>query len=117
MTMGERIGSLRDYDLNHPPHYWKLVGENHVPVPCESVEEWGKFFEGAKRHVADFQTENLRVSTVFLGLDHNFSGTGLPVLFETMVFGGPRDQEQRRYCTWEEAQAGHDEIVKSLGAL
>lgn len=47
-----------------------------------------------------------RISTVFLGLDHSWNG-GPPVVFETMVFGGPLDEEQDRYCTRAEAEAGH----------
>jgi hypothetical protein len=48
---------------------------------------------------------------VFLGIDHNFFGDGPPILFETMVFGGPMDQDQRRYSTWDEAEFGHAAIV------
>lgn len=48
------------------------------------------------------------VSTVFLGINHNFLGEGRPILFETMVFGGEHDQEQERYCTEQEALAGHE---------
>ena len=39
------------------------------------------------------------VSTVYLGLDHNYSGIGPPVLWETMVFfdgGGDDDQSCQR---------------------
>jgi hypothetical protein len=53
------------------------------------------------------------VSTVFLGLDHNFGG-GQPVLFETMVFGGEHDGYQSRACTYEEALAMHDRVVAML---
>lgn len=55
-----------------------------------------------------------QVSTVFLGLDHRFSENGLPVLFETMIFGGPHDQFQHRWLTWHEATMFHDIIVKAL---
>jgi hypothetical protein len=54
--------------------------------------------------------DDVRVSTVFLGLDHSF-GTGPPLLFETMVFGGPMDQEQGRCTTWEEAESLHATMV------
>lgn len=53
----------------------------------------------------------LRVSTVFLGLDHNFTGKGPPILFETMVFGGTLEEMGQRYHTEEEALKGHLEIV------
>jgi hypothetical protein len=56
-------------------------------------------------------TGEVVVSTVFLGLDHNFSMVGPPLLFETMVFGGPLNGECRRYATWVEAEAGHREVV------
>jgi hypothetical protein len=50
------------------------------------------------------------VSTVFLALDHSF-GDGPPVLWETMVFGGPADMDQQRYTSREAAEAGHVEAV------
>jgi hypothetical protein len=33
-----------------------------------------------------------------------------------MVFGGPLDQEQDRYSTWEDAEAGHAEMEKKVRA-
>lgn len=53
------------------------------------------------------------VSTVFLGLDHQY-GDGPPLLFETMVFGGPLDHEMNRYSTWNEAEKGHQEMVERV---
>lgn len=47
------------------------------------------------------------VSTVWLGLDHNFLPGGIPVIFETMIFGGPLDQWQDRYHDEAEALEGH----------
>ena len=40
-------------------------------------------------------------STVFLGLDHQLTEDGPPLLFETMVFGGPLSGETDRCSTWE----------------
>lgn len=57
----------------------------------------------------------LRVSTVFLGLDHNW-GAGEPLLFETMVFLAEQGTETRhhvhRYSTWGDAEAGHAVVVR-----
>lgn len=50
------------------------------------------------------------VSTVFLVLDHNYVG-GVPVLWESMAFGGPLDMDQRRYGSREAAVEGHAEMV------
>lgn len=57
--------------------------------------------------------EMIRVSTVFLMLDHSFMG-GPPVLWETMVFGGPSDGEQWRYAHRRAAKAGHRDVVRFL---
>ncbi|MDP2654913.1 MAG: hypothetical protein Q8Q08_12905 [Candidatus Omnitrophota bacterium] len=50
----------------------------------------------------------LRVSTVWLGIDHGY-GHGRPLIFETMVFPGKsfRDMDMMRYATEAEALAGH----------
>lgn len=57
----------------------------------------------------EFIASTILVSTVFLGLNMRF-GPGLPLLFETMVFNGPLQDEMARYSTWQEAEAGHDEF-------
>ena len=58
----------------------------------------------------------VEVSTVFLAIDHNFSGKGSPLLFETMIFGSTffrnSNEYQIRYSTWDEAKAGHERAVK-----
>lgn len=59
------------------------------------------------------------VSTVWLGLDHSFSGVGPPLIFETMVFGPARDEKGRReqsldmarWSTLDEALHGHEQMV------
>ena len=77
---------------------------------------WAHWFETAERHVALTKiSEKVTVSTVFLGLDHAW-GQGPPMLFETMIFGGPYDQEQDRYSTWEKAQEGHERMVQKAQA-
>jgi hypothetical protein len=76
--------------------------------------EW---FETADRHVAQDQIGDVRVSTVFLGIDHSWIlEEHVPILFETMVFGGALDQEQRRYATWTEAEEGHREMAEAVMA-
>lgn len=50
------------------------------------------------------------VSTVFLGLDHNW-WKGDPILWETMTFFGPLHEDQRRYSSKEAALAGHEEAL------
>lgn len=83
----------------------KYILKDRVPVPCDDLLEWGRQFEQEERRVARTEQDEVEVSTVFLGLDHSFGG-GPPLLFETMVFGGGRDQEMRRYSTWDQAEEG-----------
>lgn len=53
----------------------------------------------------------VRVSTVFLGYDVSQSGSPVPTLFETKVFGGRYDEFQWRYQTIEGAEECHKHIV------
>ena len=86
-------------------HY---ILENDVPKLEPDTVAWALWFQTAQRQVADDELPSgTRVSTVFLSIDHNFSGRGEPVLYETMIFGGPLDEEQWRYHTKDEALAGH----------
>lgn len=62
------------------------------------------------RRVARDELGDCRVSTVFLGLDHG-DGDGPPLVFETMVFGGPFDQWCDRCSTYDEAEAQHARAV------
>ena len=90
--------------------------DGKTPVQCEDLIEWATWLEKADRHVALDMVYGMRVSTVFLGLDHNFYEEGPPVLFETMVFFGMSGQSifQDRYCTWDEAEAGHKLAVEAI---
>lgn len=91
----------------------KYILKGRTPVPIDDLLEWAKWLENADRHVKLTEQGDVRVSTVFLGLDHSW-GEGPPVLFETMVFGVPGNDFQERYCTWEEAEVGHDQAVLEI---
>jgi hypothetical protein len=88
-------------------HY---ILEGHTPKRVDFLT-WGRWFEGADRAVALDRFRGGVVSTIFLGLDHRWSGDGPPLLFETMVFGGPLDQAQQRYAFWNEAMRGHNALL------
>ena len=93
--------------------YYVLRGRRVVPVDGpEAFERWDC---GGNRRVGDDRVGDVRVSTVFLGRDHQF-GYGPPLLFETMVFGGEHDDLQERYSTWDEAEAGHRRVCEMVGA-
>lgn len=88
---------------------------NHQPVETD-LHGWGRMLDDRKgRTVGVDEVNGLRVSTVFLGMNHNYDADGPPLLFETMVFGG-EDEPMWRYSTWDEAQAGHQRVVDALRA-
>lgn len=108
----DRASFLRMYVLN-PDHSVSRVND---------TIEWGRQYESNRRFVAEnfFGHEGIgtiRVSTIFLGIDHSFSyaigGDDRPVLFETMIFGMPDgDGYQDRCCTYDEALVMHAKAVE-----
>lgn len=80
-----------------------------------SLGEWAEFMEGKDKIIKQETLPNgKRVSTVFLGIEHQF-GDGEPLLFETMVFpekGNFSDEDMERYSTLEEAESGHKRMVE-----
>jgi len=93
-----------------------ILDKNGEPQVCDDPVAWAEWFENNDRPVALTRiSENIKVSTVFLGLDQRF-GEGPPLLFETMIFGGKHDQYQRRYSTKAEAEKGHKELVEMCKA-
>lgn len=84
--------------------------EDKTPVQVAGVKEWAEKFQGSSSVARDTFGKVL-VSTVFLGLDHSWTG-GKPLLFETMIFGGKHDGYQTRCSTWDEAIEQHEEACK-----
>lgn len=75
-----------------------------------TLNEWGSLHETEYKIIEQTTLPNGKwVSTVWLGIDHNF-GEGDPEIFETMVFplNGDSDEDDcDRYSTLEQAIAGH----------
>jgi len=81
--------------------------------PVSDDEATRLFGDGDARRVARTKVGDAEVSTVLLVIDHSL-GEGPPLIFETMVFGGPHDNWCDRYSTEAQAQAGHDQVVAAL---
>ena len=90
-----------------------MLNPDHSIREAKDIIEWATSFEGVSRFVAKTSLENGMISTVFLGIDHNW-GNGKPLFFETMVFDGPLDGEMARYHTWDEALQGHKAMVERV---
>lgn len=97
--------------------FYILKGNTPVQATIEEYTQWELEAAAIDRdvhRVALSTVEDADISTVFLRVDHRFCGEGPPILFETMVFGGPLDQDQWRYSTWAEAEAGHEKVVEMV---
>ncbi len=106
----------------------KYILKGKKVVPEYDLMKWARWFETAGKTRIVRQTQiikglkfgkkalgiPIKISTVFLGLDHSFAfgRNHIPILFETMIFGGKHDQYQERYATWEEAEKGHKKALK-----
>lgn len=105
----------RERDLSGRAYHYDLDSRGQVK-PCD-LWRWAFMFEFQHKWRVLQQTEIgiALVSTVFLGTDHSWGGPR-PILFESMIFHGPMDQEQERYATREEALAGHADLVERCRA-
>ena len=100
-------------DKYQPKYY--ILGDNFEVSETNDVLAYAEWFATYDRHVAKTKVEDVEVSTVFLGLDHNFMGD-VPILWETMIFGDKEKESlydyQERYATFDEAKAGHQRAVE-----
>jgi hypothetical protein len=89
--------------------------------PC-SLRQYVEYTETRGRVMIHAWPNRTHVSTVYLGIDHGWGHTERPLIYETMVFGPdgiPEAYEDftRRYSTFEEALAGHAEVVADLDPM
>lgn len=100
-----------------------VLDERGEPKLCQDLHTWAHWYEKAfkERAVQVALTfmggKKIRVSTVFLSLDHGFNST--PILWETAVFGDKRFVENMDRCggSREQALAMHDRMVKLIQRL
>jgi hypothetical protein len=103
------------------PDYFVLVGR--TPIACD-IWMWCDECKKRQQSIHDSKGEkdpwrigrdvindSCFVSTIFLGLDHGFGFSKDPILFETMIFGGPLSEDQWRYSSYAQAEQGHAEAV------
>lgn len=89
-----------------------LVGQSVVEEPdFLKWAEWS-FRAGHKgRIVNEHNVGKYFISTLFLGLDHNFMRAYRMRIFETAVFWKDNAVEYYRCATWIEAEAQHEKVV------
>lgn len=139
-----------DAERLKPPHvlpdeeYWNTVDGRHFDRQGRALSrrDWSRLFSYSDDDGVPYQRIALdlvgdyRISTVWLGLDHNFYG-GAPLIFETIVLNDSypdippiedvldpdkelpeytkaTDLDCDRYSTEEEARAGHARMVEKV---
>lgn len=105
-----KIIEIMDIHFSKPGKFYKL-DKDHNAIPC-SLMEWNNFFEENDRTVRNDTINDLNISTVFLGINHDIFG-GL-YIFETMIFdkNGEALHYQERYGSWKEAEEGHEKAIQ-----
>lgn len=94
-----------------------ILDSKRKPLAVRSPGLWARWLnDPANSTVSKDQIDDgcggyVLVSTVFLGIDLSLGRVHPPQLFESRVFGGWHDAEMRRYGSWADAVAGHDELV------
>lgn len=88
-----------------------LRGKKFYPATYLEYAKWREI--PGRVRVALTELPNEKISTVFLGSDHQFVDGLPPILFETLIFGGSADGYMCRYNTYEQAAAGHRQVVKN----
>jgi hypothetical protein len=99
--------------------FWILQKGRLKPV---DMMTWAKWLESPERIVdKTVITDDVNVSTVFIGLDYNFTGIAsgrkhLPYCWETLISGGPYHGQLWRYARRGDAKRGHWQVVDALKA-
>lgn len=108
--------------------HWKIgmtqpdyIRRTYILKDKEAVEvDWKTWITlGLRTHsnprVAEDAISESRISTVFQGIDRAHPD-GPPLIFETMVFGGPLNGEMDRCSTWDQAEAMHAAMCQRVRA-
>ena len=97
--------------------------ENGLVISCPDIKAWAKWMEesfaNGEHWIAKDEVCGFLISTVFLGINHRFSGP--PIWFETKVFPASSDGEflpnhiKRLECTTKiGAVAGHAAVCEMV---
>lgn len=86
---------------------WLYILDGHEPLHFDGgLVAWTIWMAEHDTVVANDTIGDVRVSTVFIGMDQTLGRKPKPIVFETMIFGG-EDHYQVRCATWDEAVAEH----------
>jgi hypothetical protein len=96
-------------------NYYKLSENGETAIPCTAMEASSELDNGMRLVARTIIAKDVIVSTTFIPITHRISTKGEPIVWETLVFGGPADGRGRRcHGTREDARRMHDGIVETL---
>jgi hypothetical protein len=97
-------------------HAWEIGSGRFYGYEGEPIshEQWLRLLanEDGRQVARDELPDGVEVSTVWLGIDYGRGHTLRPLVYETVIFGGPLEGRGARYATREEALAGHAQAVE-----
>jgi hypothetical protein len=92
-------------------NYYILDAEGK-PQPEPDFDRWVAWMQAHDEPLGEtLAAPGVMVCTRFIGLDQRRTEVGAPVLWETMIFGGPHDLHQVRYTSQAAAVKGHERAV------
>lgn len=95
---------------------WYILDEEKAPKEA-GKNEWSTWRKGRNYRIALDKIDKTRVSTIFIGIDRGYgfgSNCADPLLFETVVLGGPLDMRSMRSDTIELAMLAHKRMFKMV---
>lgn len=97
--------------------FHKLVGKEVVEVSMEDYFAANPNYPSVQLLCTKFRDNDASVSTVFLPI--GMGRLSNPMFFETMIFGGAHDLENKRYPDYDSAVQGHrvmcEKAASSIG--
>jgi hypothetical protein len=95
--------------------HYILYDRKPIQVSLEKAIDWSSLHKQQGVVAETWLPGKIRISTCFIGFalfydEADFS----PELFETIVFDETPVRHQVKYKTWEEAERGHEEVVKMI---
>lgn len=108
--------------MSYPNQQFVILDEDER-VQIVTLNEWANWMgEHRKERILERdEIDGYLVSTIFLGLDHQWVPDGRPLYWETMIFNPPDDPKElgdnifmERYSTAKEARAGHAAAIAWL---
>ena len=105
-------GGVSTKMISQPGLY--ILNSRGIPVRESNPICWAKWIGCPKNRILKFDAlqGDVEVSTIYLGIDRNWSTRGRPLLWETMIFGGRHHGYQEGHASRTDALAGHVAALK-----